>query len=648
MVTLDLQFNGTALPGGGPGGLNYERYQRPLIFTAASTRLRFWRSSNGSLLPFLHNRYALFLYRKPDLSDGKVIAATDVTGGAGWFDAVPADVDGSGFVRILPVDAANTAIPNPLETYPVKGCTVDVGGTAKNSPTMTVDNGTYAWTHGVQKSMWALMPKDLPLIPAPLPLREVVSPFNTNLPPSQLARVQLVMNTDAIDQDRHHRCVTRGVTVTENRQGYFPEQMFDRWPRLQIKGGERGVATFPFALTGLPGRNGKLYLHNAHAFAVVDTTGQVRILAGLEHNEATYWETPVSSAADPRITIHGNWDPAIPVDKRHPWESWGFGWDQRSLALDPSAPPIEGEQPHAVGPTGFATCRHGRVLRYRFSPTDRAAPCNVDEWITGLADPWGLVTTLRNTIIVAERGSHRISEWSMDTPNTKIRDILHTPQAAAAGGVPVAPRRFAGGVGATARQYDCCAPEGLALLDEWLYFGSLAQSEVRRINLVTGALEKGLAFPTISLSSVGSYFVNIAVSDGTFGPKGTIFCTTFFNSQHGHPEAFLPGGQKWDYTGYGYGLASGRGPGFNGGHYPTMVACAGGRLYAGDSGGGVDYFCKADAYDGPYNGAAIQRGYEGHRNSGDSLIYGPYCTTVMHPLRAGDADRLAFYRSCGR
>jgi hypothetical protein len=42
-----------------------------------------------------------------------------------------------------------------------------------------------------------------------------------------------------------------------------------------------------------------------------------------------------------------------------------------------------------------------------------------------------------------------------------------------------------------------------------------------------------------------SQFVKIALSDGTFGPRGTLFIWTFSNRDLGMPVVFLPDGTRW-------------------------------------------------------------------------------------------------------
>ena len=91
---------------------------------------------------------------------------------------------------------------------------------------------------------------------------------------------------------------------------------------------------------------------------------------------------------------------------------------------------------------------------------------------------------------------------------------------------------------------------------------------------------------------------------------------------------------------YGYGMDRGRGT-WNGGHYVTSVGCGQGRMWGADSGGGIDYFCAADAYDPTLDLAKAQRGWVDYRNGGGlSIIHGPYCINRnAYPIARGNADR---------
>ena len=81
----------------------------------------------------------------------------------------------------------------------------------------------------------------------------------------------------------------------------------------------------------------------------------------------------------------------------------------------------------------------------------------------------------------------------------------------------------------------------MALLDGWLYYASIATKSIRKINLATGQ-NVLIADPTVAASKF-SYFLDnnsrymkIAVSDGSFGPRGMIAYTTWSNRNFGYPN----------------------------------------------------------------------------------------------------------------
>jgi hypothetical protein len=208
-------------------------------------------------------------------------------------------------------------------------------------------------------------------------------------------------------------------------------------------------------------------------------------------------------------------------------------------------------------------------------------------------------------------------------------------------------RRWAADLDA-ARALPICAPESVRIKGNRMTFGSLAQVQVRAYDLATDTHLGVVATPTISYGGVGPYWVDHDVSDGKFGPEGTVFTQTFYNSYNGHPEAFLPGGGKWNYQKYVYGVDRGRGSG-NGGHYPTGIGCKDGRLFAATGAGGIDYYCMADAYDQTVDLAKAERGYHDFRNNGLSIIHGPYCLNRnAYPIAKGvNADRDYWFSMLG-
>jgi hypothetical protein len=643
------------------GGDAYERYQRHLVLTSTSTDLVVKSMTNGGPRQFSFARYAVIISPKPDMS-AAVIRGTFAASGSQATVTVSLgnEADGPHFARVVPIDAAGNFLPHAAEGYPVYGFWIDRNGMAKSHPKAIAQNASFIWSHSAAAgapiySDVALTEKSaLEQLPLSLPQRLTVTPFSTALTPANVARVPLVACPDNADSDPHYPCVTtRGITVTENIQGYTPQRMFDALPALPLVDGPRGICTAPYSTVLRPGRNVKTYVGSPWSLAVFDSTGFKRTLFGLRHRPGAvpYYETPANSTTHPSIEIVGDFDPSIPVDERYPLESWFLVWDERSLLLDEAAAPIGGEQPHLPytlpsgevisGPRAFMGDRRGWVWELRFSGTDRPAPAKVRKWITGLSDPWGADNMpTQNTFALAERSAHRICEWSMDAPNTKVRTILSSAGTGAMQtfGSP-GQRRWKADVTA-ARALPVCAPESVRVRGNVLTYGSLAQEQVRAFDLATNAELGVVATPTVNYGGVGSYFVDHDVSDGTCGPAGTVFTVTFYNSNSGHPQAFLPGGAGWGYMNYTYGVDRGRGS-WNGGHYPIAIGCGDGRFISSNSAGGIDYFCKADAYDAPVDIAKAYRGYVDYRNAGLSILHGPYLVNrnAIPVARGVNADR---------
>src|SRR4029450_8804785 len=81
----------------------------------------------------------------------------------------------------------------------------------------------------------------------------------------------------------------------------------------------------------------------------------------------------------------------------------------------------------------------------------------------------------------------------------------------------------------------------MALFDGWLYYGSVLTKSIRKINLTTGE-NVLIADPTVKAANFAYYiddnsrYMKIAVSDGSFGPRGMIAYTTWSNRNFGYPN----------------------------------------------------------------------------------------------------------------
>jgi len=660
-------------------GSRYERYNRHTSITTTVSSHKFNcddQSAGGAPRVFPHHHYGIEL--APLLPSGQLgtyVERGSFTPAAGVKTAttnitLDTETDGWYLMRLVPYDISNVV---QLSFGCVKyWITVDRSGQAKDSPWVVSQIGNFDWDHGVgAQNIWIIIPKALMgPIAQPLPERHTVTSFNTALTSTQLALVNVVQrgdNNDAIP--RFPVKTSAGVMVTSNKMGYEAAEMFSKYPAQPDLDGPRGIATTPYPLFLRGGRNGKVYGMTPHSFFVVDSTGYKRTLCGITHVGPfpPHWETAPTIYSDPRIRIVGDWDPSIPLDERWPRECWGFVWDPRSLIVDFESPPetwVGGEPPHVPyttalgeiinGPRGFFVDSLNRCVEVQFSGNNRETPPVCKVKIAGLSDPWSIAITSESTIAIAERMANKISEWNFETW-TKIRDIVSSPSAALVGGIGATDsrRRFSyypGQSTTTARTYDVVAPEGIDCLHEsatigrWLYYSSMAKGQVERIHLDTGVREH-VAYPTLAgTGGVGSYFVLISLSDGSFGPEGTVFTTTFYNGPRlGKPQAFLPGGSEWVLTALAYGAIQGAGGKWTTSQYALGVSAHQGRLWFADQTGQIAYICKTDAYDEPISAPDMAKAVAGQdkwHTRGYSMQHGPFATSITDtPLPWGeDAD----------
>jgi hypothetical protein len=145
-----------------------------------------------------------------------------------------------------------------------------------------------------------------------------------------------------------------------------------------------------------------------------------------------------------------------------------------------------------------------------------------------------------------------------------------------------------------ARLSPCVLPEGLVRQDDWLYFSSLAQAQVRRVNRVTGELQ--VVHPVYI--DANSFFVKMAISDGTFGARGTTFTWNWSNHYFGGPEIWGPIGPNGEpatplSTFWGGGQSGGTGDWTVHSGYGTAGCCERGVFINGNMVEGVSQITKA-------------------------------------------------------
>jgi hypothetical protein len=543
------------------------------------------------------------------------------------------------------------------------GVYLDRVGQCKNWPYVWRHAGSFAWIHGNASNDVIKMPKaEAQPIPRPLPVRQSFKPVTAAIASSAIARRQLVQGAFENDHDHHYPCVTKsGITVCENKQGYVQDGLFEKHSRWPIVMGERNVCRLPYPLVPRTRRNGQTFVCGNGYIAQLDSTGAAKLMAGHCHKEAVTWQEPPTSVLDPRYIRRGVWDPTIPMESRIFHTPWGGAWVARSLLIDMTAAPVNGEQPHLSyttadgrlinGPLWLQTDATGCVWAVQFDGKDEDAEPDISYFLPPgtFKDGVGMVTD-GNSLFITDRKAHTLEEWNLDT-RQKVRDVLAAPlaNANAVGYIGAFPRlRFelsAGKTVADARALPICFPEGLdkfvdAAGDVWLHFASCAQQQVRRYNLRTLVMETiNIPANSFNRQGVGDYFCTVAVSpihEG-FGPPGTMFVSTYVNAGFGKSMAFLPNGSGWGYFNYQFGGSS----------YPITQCVGGNRLTTFDADGWIEQFHLFESgIDTPINWAKVQAGFNDWRWSGCSVKYGANAVgSGSTPLPWGvNADRDVYMR----
>lgn len=548
----------------------YERFQRLLVLEGGQASIRFLRRNLTQDRTLADHRPAR---RYTLLVDGTPRASVDLAEGAPHGDFTLALSGLAGGWHEL--DIAGLA---DGETCPRWFAYVLRDGVQPAS--MPVCTGSYdiSKARAASEHAWAWVPARYRPDASPLPPSRPV-PFSD----AATDMVALPVVAVATGTIRYPNVDKRGVVSSFCLQSYYYTDLITRYPRLALLDGPRGVGSLSMPThieIGTATRDAdpnsapllNVYVTDPWRLMRVADDGTVTTLAGWRHRgmASHYRDTERStSRGEPGRTLElvGDWS-SVPTARRGFHELWGMAWDAQSLKPDPAAAPIAAEdnrRPHIGNPVCFVTdSQNNRVCRIEFDGRSHATPARVSEFLTGLEDPWDIVYW-RESLIVSERGAHRIAQYDIRT-----RRLMRVIVSGAKLATISATERRASSTATLAelRAQACVAPEGLYLVDDWLYFGSFAQRQVRRVNLSSGKLEVVLAEAPVSGNS---RFVKICVSDGTFGPKGAVFVQSWDN---GAPKtAYLPDGSTWRLRMLGFDLEG----------YGSAVAARNGRLYFGSS-----------------------------------------------------------------
>ncbi len=576
------------------------------------------------------------------------------------------DVDLSGFDdhTWLKIQVSST---NPLESCPPvfaflnKNNTMVTDQPALCPITTSTKQLVDTTVNGFADYIWDWLPTSGRAQPQPfvMPVKEH---FSEKLYHNNLNRENISINSKV---DFHTKNISKnGVINTNNRQAYYWQDLVAKYPRVPCMDGPRGIGTVEFGTSIHHGRRGQFYVVTPWRFIRVDVDGTITTLAGWRHqgdlprNYMCQMTGNNQTDLGGGLELVGDWSEIELAGGALGFhEAWGMAWDVPTLDIDESAPVIGPpanlvgfEHPHfADRPPSciIADSQNNRLLKLTF-PHDNHGPAVVTIFRDNLNDPWDVVyDQVKDEYLVSVRGDHQILALDRLTGDTK-RIVLQGDNYAKV----VPDSRF---IQRTAsldviRTQDCVAPEGLFILDRWLYFGSQAANEVRKFHLDTGELVKNVCRPWTG-SNAGpavvpkTHYIKLAVSDGTFFPKGAVFTTSWsLLNGFGFPECYIDGVQvNWKSN---TGLYSTRGKGAD--HWDTLgyqsaVYVGNGCLVCTSSELGLTIITKAQADDPTVNQSKHDKGRRLY-NKEYRVLYGAHVLNPHNlPLPWGVDENLDYY-----
>jgi hypothetical protein len=492
-----------------------------------------------------------------------------------------------------------------------------------------VQTGSFGITHeDGPVARWGKVPATLAPPRFTLRPREAVA-FSHAAPPASLFRRNLVPTTNG---DLPYPYTNEaGLRTTFSAHGYAYNTIAAPKPGVVLRSGPFGRGTISAAMhleygsadiAELGGFVDNVYFCDPWSF------GKIRYVRGNRSNSGEVVRLAGYQHGDHGLELLGNWD-AIPVERRGFNELWGCAWDTRTFATDETAEPIPAERdlkPHVTGiAVWLPDSRNNRVAHLKFDSHSHATPPVVTEFATGLSDPWDCVFDGTH-LIVAERAAHRIVALDPDT-GAVVRTIVQGPTGFAYVDKDHRPQRLK--TLAEIRAQRCVAPEGLYLQDGHLFYASISMAQVRRINLATGVEQVWAQWSPVSKSE----YAKISLSDGTFGPRGTVFVSSWEVNKQGAPWAFLPptaeqlaagtGGSAWSIvTVSSTSVNSGAGGKWADSGYSTCSAVARGRLLSAGADYGIGELSLAQAGEVPLDRALYEAGKTEYEHAGYRLTHG--------------------------
>lgn len=608
----------------------YERYQRLQVLTGTSVNIGFHGDDLGGpgVRTLLADVYTLLVDDEPH---GTNNAFTNLGG-------QPAHSRSSFTLNLSDIDEGWHKFGiecHPSEQCPVHWMYVKRGvGAVPAQALVPVETGGWDVGHRERPHHYGLIPVTGTPTPKPLVARTCPE-FSTAVARSTLFRE----NICPVREGNVFRINTNpdGVLSTFNKQNYFFSDLIKKYPPVALLDGPRGVGSYMFGTHIRVDRHGGAYALDPWRVVRISPEGVIKTRCGYRHpSRATYWENQVTGMQN--LELLGDWS-GIPADRRGFHETWGLAFDEDSLVLDPDDPPIGGEQPHLAGPRLFVSdSQNNRVLLLTFSRNSFDDEPVVTEFLTGMSDPWDIVW-VAGILYVSERFAHRI-----DAYNAVTGAFIRTVVSGAALSHVDATRGVVLNTGVTLAQVqaeDVVSPEGLFHQDGWLYYGSVAMQQVKRINLLSEAIEV-VCLPYVDGNS---NFIKIALSDGTFGPRGTVFSWTWSIDNFGMPEAHLPGGTKWVYSTSSVGAPPrGKGGMWDSIGYASAGGVAMGRLLTSASQEGLVQISQALVGDVVFNQSLFTQGKNEYEDKGHHLIHGDLGFGYHgYPLPWGESAAMDYY-----
>lgn len=469
---------------------------------------------------------------------------------------------------------------------------------ASPSPlTRPVMKGSYDSHGDLSRITWDWVPNVVIPRIVPLPLR--TADHYSHTPKREEVFLRYLVQPD--NDDVYLPRITNGVVHQINNQNYTITPLFEEFPDYAILDGERGAATLSGATFVKVGREGPTglcayYVLQGHALRVVRPNGRIQTLAGWRHKGSVAARNFPPRREDFDL-IGTGWPVGEPEGLLEPW---GMDFVPETVTRGSGVPIPNGsngpEPPHDPGAswTGpvsvIADTGHSRLVRLQHPAADHETQPSVRILAKGLGDPWSLACGDDNLLYVTERSLSRVSVWHPHTGEfirTLVQGDVRFAQYR-----PSEPRRTMRVAPLGICQDDpCCWPEGIVIQDGFAYVGSLAAQCIRKVDLVTGESKIHVVIPDDAGAWTGAQYVQLAISDGTTGPRGTLFVQLWTSMISGPMSAaFLPDGTRWAFWGNG-----GNGPGMTatGFEYGSAVGAGHGRIVCVSSRSGLAEFVLA-------------------------------------------------------